>query len=63
MCAHGREIGRSAEDAVHRPTDNESVAAAYVILCDLGNEGCHVQGKVYQIAFSLEIARVQDDGS
>ena len=33
------------------------------MLCDLGNEGCHVQGKVYQIAFGLEIARVQDDGS
>ena len=32
MCAHGRKIGRSAEDAVHRPTDNESVAAAYAVL-------------------------------
>ena len=32
MCAHGREIGRGAEDAVHRPTDNESVAAAYGVL-------------------------------
>ena len=27
VCAHDREIGRRAEDAVHRPTDNESVAA------------------------------------
>ena len=32
MCAHGREIGRGAENAVHRPTDNESVAAAYDVL-------------------------------
>ena len=32
MCAHGREIGRGAENAVHRPTDNESVATAYDVL-------------------------------
>ena len=32
MCAHGRENGCRAEDAVHRPTDNESVAAAYGVL-------------------------------
>ena len=32
MCAHGREIGRSAEDTVHRPTDSESVAAGYGVL-------------------------------
>ena len=32
MCAHGREIGRGAEDAVHRPTDDESVAAVYDVL-------------------------------
>ena len=32
MCAHGREIGRGAENAVHRPTDNESVAAVYGVL-------------------------------
>ena len=29
MCAHGWEIGRGAEDAVHRPTDDESIAAVY----------------------------------
>ena len=32
MCAHGREIGRSAEDTVHRPTDEKSVAAVYGVL-------------------------------
>ena len=32
MCAHGRVTGRSAEDAVHRSTDNESVAAVYGVL-------------------------------
>ena len=32
MCAHGREIGRGAGDAVHRSTDNEFVAAAYDVL-------------------------------
>ena len=32
MCAHGREIDRGAENAVHRPTDNESVATAYDVL-------------------------------
>ena len=31
-CAYGREIGRRAEDAVHHPTDNESVAADYGVL-------------------------------
>ena len=29
VCAHGREVGRGAEDAVRHPTDTESVAAAY----------------------------------
>ena len=32
VCVHGREIGRSAEDAEHRPTDDESVAAVYGVL-------------------------------
>ena len=32
MCAHDREIGRRAENTAHRPTDNESVAAAYDVL-------------------------------
>ena len=32
MCAHGRKIGRGAENAVCRPTDDESVAAAYDVL-------------------------------
>ena len=32
VCAHGQENGCRAEDAVRRPTDTESVAAAYGVL-------------------------------
>ena len=53
---------KQARAEASRALVNQTTTAQADWLCDLGNEGCHVQGKISQVAFGLEIAGVQNDG-